>query len=86
MQYGRSNTRTNEDFATGAENDAVYQRRYSFIASLSALSFLFIGATEILVLLFGNENFAAEFPLHNIVLAGLSFGLCALATMLMPEL
>ena len=86
MQFGRSGTRTNEDFATGAENDGVNQRRFSFIASLSALSFLFIGATRILVLLFGNENSAADFQLENIVLAGLSFGLCALATMLMAEL
>ena len=96
MQYGHDRTYTNEGFATGAEFGAVYQKRFSLIAGLSASSFLilggaeiliFLGAADILAFLFSHNHSVADLPfqLQTIFMAGFSFGIFFLALSLMPR-
>ena len=86
MQSAHYGTHANESFTTYTGCGPVYQKRFSLITGLSALSFLFFGGAEILVLLFGHNYSAADLPfqLQSIVIAGLSFGLCILAVKLTP--
>ena len=97
MQYENCGTYVNEGFTACTGYGAAYQKRFSLIAGLSALSFLllggveiliFLGGADILILLFGHNHSAADLPfqLQSIVIAGLSFGLCILAVMLTPAL
>jgi hypothetical protein len=88
MQYEYCGTHVNESFTTCTGSGAVYQKRFSLIAGLSALSFLFFGGAEILTLLFGHNHSAADLPfqLQTIVIAGVSFCLCILAAKLTPAL
>ena len=95
MQTGHYDSYANDDFATCTGYGAVYQKRFSLIAGLSAMSFLilggaeiliFLGGADILVLLFGHTHSVADLPfqLESIVIAGLSFGLCILGVSLTP--
>ena len=97
MQYEHADTHVNEGFSNCTGYGVVFQKRFSLIAGLSALSFLvlggaeiliFLGGADILILLFGHSHSIADLPfqLQTFVIAGLSFGLCILAASLTPAL
>jgi len=74
-----------DSFTTDSGLGALERKRFSVINGLAAVGFLLFGAVELLTLVAGHAHSSAD-TLQAVVIAALSFSLCALALKLTPQL